>query len=378
VRVVIKKWSRFAYDSMHGAPTPGKSASGRDFHSPEPVRFGIIAVGAKDGECQPSHFGEFMLVQASQPYGRLADLTTDAVPAGERIDYWRDAVLRRTRPELPESGLPFRARLRRIVLAETELIEHASDAVVSGRYAGRTRFDGGDDIALELIRSGSSQLTHNGQHRLKPGDLTLVDYAQPFQTVLTRHRACGVVLSRRQVREVLGADLPALAGHRVPARGLAAVLRAHMTKTLDEAGHMTPQERVIATNAAAEMTLAVLQASRFGVADPEQFGQGLYSAARAVIERGCADPDLSPARIALAVGCSRATLYRLFARRDESVQEVVWQARLERARRMLCSAEGVGVPIGDIAWLNGFIDLPSFSRMFKRRYGKTPREARDG
>jgi AraC-like DNA-binding protein len=313
------------------------------FHSPEPVRFGIIAVGAKDGECQPSHFGEFMLVQASQPYGRLADLTTDAVPAGERIDYWRDAVLRRTRPELPESGLPFRARLRRIVLAETELIEHASDAVVSGRYAGRTRFDGGDDIALELIRSGSSQLTHNGQHRLKPGDLTLVDYAQPFQTVLTRHRACGVVLSRRQVREVLGADLPALAGHRVPARGLAAVLRAHMTKT-----------------------------------DPEQFGQGLYSAARAVIERGCADPDLSPARIALAVGCSRATLYRLFARRDESVQEVVWQARLERARRMLCSAEGVGVPIGDIAWLNGFIDLPSFSRMFKRRYGKTPREARDG
>jgi hypothetical protein len=34
-----------------------------------------------------------MLVQASQLYGRLADLTTDGVPARERIDYWREAVL---------------------------------------------------------------------------------------------------------------------------------------------------------------------------------------------------------------------------------------------------------------------------------------------
>ena len=39
--------------------------------------------------------GDFMLVQASQPYGRLADLSTDGVAARERFDYWRDVVLRR-------------------------------------------------------------------------------------------------------------------------------------------------------------------------------------------------------------------------------------------------------------------------------------------
>ena len=317
-----------------------------------------------------------MLVQASQPYGRLADLSTDGVPARERFDYWRDVVLRRTRPELPERGEPFRARLRRIVLADVELIEHASDAVISGRSAGRTRFDGGDDIAFELIRSGTSQLTHNGEHRLRAGDLRLVDYARPFQTVLTRHRACGVVLSRRRVRDVLGDDLSALAGHRLPVRGLGAVLRAHMTATLDEAPYMTPEWRVIATNAAAEMALAILQAGRLGAADPEQFADGLYHAACAMIDKACADHDLSPERIALAVGCSRATLYRLFARRDESVVAVIWQARLERARRMLCSVDGIGVPIGDVAMLSGFTDTPTFSRMFKRRYGRTPREAR--
>jgi AraC-like DNA-binding protein len=319
-----------------------------------------------------------MLVQASQAYGRLVDLTTDGVPARERIDYWRDVVLRRTRPELPESGRPFQAHLRRIVLNEVELIEHAAGAVVSGRSPGRTRFDGGDDIALELIRYGTSKLTHNGEHKLRSGDLCLVDYARPFKTVLTRHRSSGIVLSRRRVREALGDDLSALAGHRVPARGLAAVLRTHMMATLDEAPHMTAEDRVVATNAAAEMALAILQAGRFGAADPDQFGDGLYQAACAVIDRSCTDPDLSPDRIALTVGCSRATLYRLFARRDQSVAAAVWQARLERARRMLCSAKSIAMTISDVAMLSGFTDMPAFTRMFKRRYGKTPREARLG
>jgi AraC-like DNA-binding protein len=264
------------------------------------------------------------------------------------------------------------------MLAEVELIEHAAGAVVSGRSPGRTRFDGGDDIALELIRFGMSKLTHNGEHKLRSGDLYLVDYARPFRTVLTRHRASGIVLSRRRVREALGDDLSALAGRRVLARGLAAVLRAYMTTTLDEAPYMTAEDRVVATNAAAEMALAILQAGRFGAADPDQFGAGLYQAARAVIDRACADPDLSPDRIALAVGCSRATLYRLFARHDQSVAASVWQARLERALRMLCSAESIAMTIGDVALLCGFTDIPTFTRMFKRRYGMTPREARLG
>lgn len=318
-----------------------------------------------------------MLVQASQAYGRLVDLTTNGAPARERFDYWRDVVLRRTRPEVPERGQPFQAHLRRIVLNEVELIEHAAGAVVSGRSPGRTRFDGGDDVALELLRFGTSKLTHNGEHKLRAGDFCLVDYARPFKTVLTRHRASGVVLSRRKVREALGGDLSALAGHRVPARGLAAVLRAHMMTTLDEAPHMTEQDRVVATNAAAEMALAILQAGRFGAADPDQFGAGLYQAACAVIDRTCAEPDLSPERIALTVGCSRATLYRLFARRGQSVAAAVWQARLERARRMLCSAESIGMTISDVAMMSGFTDIPTFTRMFKRRYGRTPREARE-
>ncbi len=319
---------------------------------------------------------QLKLDPASQPDGRLVDLSTDRAPARERIDYWREEVLRRTRPEVPAAGQGFRARLRRIVLSEVELIEHASDPVISSRSPTRTRFDGGEDIALELIRGGVSNLTHNGQHVLRPGNLWLVDYARPFQTTLSRHRASGVVLSRRRVREVLGEDLSALAGHRIAPRGLAAVLRSHVMSTLDQAPHMTAAERVIATNAAAEMMLAVLQAERFGVIDAERFGDGLYRAAMTAIERMCSDPDLSPERVAIAVGCSRATLYRLFTSREQSVAAEVWRARLDSAWRHLRSTDGIARPVADVARLCGFADVPTFNRMFKRRYGMTPTDAR--
>jgi AraC-like DNA-binding protein len=155
------------------------------------------------------------------------------------------------------------------------------------------------------------------------------------------------------------------------------VLRHHLLTTLDEAPWMSPSERVFAVSVAADMALAVLQAGRLGAADVEQFGDGFYRAARRLIDHRCPDPDLTPERVALILGCSRASLYRMFARRGESVAATIWSTRIERAWRMLTMADGGGLLISDIAMRCGFRELPTFTRMFKRRYGMTPSEARE-
>ncbi len=322
--------------------------------------------------------GPLRLDPASRPVGaRFAELTTDAVPSRQRLAFWRDTVLRRTYPELPGDAVPYRARLRRIVLDDSELIEHMGDAIVSRRAPGRSHFDDGDDIALELMRHcGRDTLDHNGEHALRPGDMHVIDYALPKQARLSQHRACGIVLSRHRVEAVVGRDLSKLAGSFVADRGLGAVLRIQIKATLDEAGRMSADDRVASVKAIEELALAVLQSDRHGGMDADLLGGGLYRAALVVIQRRCSDPDLSPERIAGLLGCSRATLYRLFSRHDESVAGGIWRARIERAWAMLTSVDGAGLLVADVAYRCGFRELPTFTRMFRRRYGMTPSDAR--
>lgn len=111
--------------------------------------------------------------------------------------------------------------------------------------------------------------------------------------------------------------------------------------------------------------------------DGERFVHGFYCAALRLIDRECGDPNVTPEQVAFALGCSRATLYRAFAAHGADVAAALWQARLERARRILGSCEAIGLQISEVAALSGFRDMPSFTRMFKRRYGMTPRDVRD-
>jgi AraC-like DNA-binding protein len=310
--------------------------------------------------------------------GRLVTVSTDGVPPREQLGYWRDVVLNRNRPLVPNDARSFQARLNRIVLREAELVDHASDGVESDRSPRRSQFAGGDDIALELMRAcGGVVMEHNGEHRLRAGDLYVVDYSQPLRSRRTRHRASGIVLSRRRVIEAIGEDPARLAALRLPARGLGALLRVHLQTSIDEAPHMTAPQRVLAVNAAADMALALLQATVQGRFDGERLAGGLHEAAHRLIARRCCDPAFGPEHVADAVGCSRATLYRVFARHGESVAAVIWAARLEGGRRILGSAGGLGRTVSDVALACGFREVTTFTHMFRRRYGMTPGEARE-
>jgi AraC-like DNA-binding protein len=311
--------------------------------------------------------------------GTIVELTTDGIAPSERLSYWRDGVLRRMEPiKALADDRPFRGRLRRIIGRDAELIEHASDAVLAVRTPQRCHADACDDITIDLMLDcTTAQLDHGGERSVRSGDLWIMDYARPIQVVRSRHRAVGLILSRQRVREALGADPSDLIGRRLPARGIGALLQSHMRLTLDEAPHLTPEQRMVAIAAAVDLALAALAAESTHSADAEQHGEGVYHAARALIERDCANPDLTPDSVAMSLGCSRASLYRAFFRRGESVAAIIWATRLDHAWRMLTCMSHLGLLISEIAVRCGFLDQATFNRMFKRRYGLTPREARE-
>ncbi|WAX96506.1 helix-turn-helix transcriptional regulator [Aminobacter sp. NyZ550] len=101
------------------------------------------------------------------------------------------------------------------------------------------------------------------------------------------------------------------------------------------------------------------------------------AAARTIIDQRQCDPELSPRRVAAALACSRSELYRAFSGQAESVAAAIWTARLERARRVLTLSPALDLSIAQIAANCGFLDPSNFNRMFRNRYGMTPREMRE-
>ena len=165
--------------------------------------------------------------------------------------------------------------------------------------------------------------------------------------------------------------------------GLGAVLKSHMLATLREAPLMTAEQRDIAMDAAMRSAPAVFQADQDNAGhgasvreDLNRLVRSFYKVACSLVQRHFSDPTFNAAALARKLGRSRASLYRLFSPHNESVAATIWSVRLESAWRMVTTVEHAHLLFSDISCRCGFVDQSSFNRMFKRRYGLSPREAR--
>jgi AraC-like DNA-binding protein len=94
------------------------------------------------------------------------------------------------------------------------------------------------------------------------------------------------------------------------------------------------------------------------------------------VEARFAEPALSPAHAARALGMSVRKLHMLFEQTGTSFGEFVLRCRLEEARRLLLSPATRQRSVAEIALAAGFGDLSTFYRAFKAAYDRTPGEVR--
>ncbi|WEK48006.1 MAG: AraC family transcriptional regulator [Candidatus Andeanibacterium colombiense] len=96
------------------------------------------------------------------------------------------------------------------------------------------------------------------------------------------------------------------------------------------------------------------------------------------IENDYADPELTPDRVAADCGISKSYLQTLLAGSGTSFVQELNATRLERAADMLADQRAQGLSIGEVAYRSGFLDPGYFARLFRKRFGITPREWRAG
>lgn len=99
-------------------------------------------------------------------------------------------------------------------------------------------------------------------------------------------------------------------------------------------------------------------------------------AIRHVIARHSTEPDFDLARLSARLGIPSRTIQHLLGECGESFSEVLGEARLRRARIMLMDPGFDRMAVSDLAFACGFLNVTSFYRAFRRRYGMTPSEVR--
>jgi AraC-like DNA-binding protein len=99
---------------------------------------------------------------------------------------------------------------------------------------------------------------------------------------------------------------------------------------------------------------------------------------KADIAANLGQPDLSVTTIAAHEGVSPRYVQLLFETEGTTFSEFVLWERLVRAHRMLTDPLYGGRTIAAVAFEAGFGDLSYFNRAFRRRYGASPSEVREG
>jgi AraC-like DNA-binding protein len=294
-------------------------------------------------------------------------------PPHEQFGYWREVICEAFVPLTPSrigDADDFRSRVETRPLAHLVRARLTSQPQRTSHGKGEVARTDGAYLFVNLQTAGTCAVEQGGRHALvRPGQFTVVDTAEPygFQFDLP----WGMV-SYRIPHRLLGGRLDGMRGltaRAIDARGAVGVVAAVMSSLweLDD-GLGAPD---------AELAMV----SALGAVAGERAGAGTDRRAilRAEIERvvdaDLSDPALCVATVSRRVGISPRTLHTVVSAGGETFAAMVRRRRLERAAVLLAGA-GPGLTVTDIAASVGFDGPSSFSRAFRRQFGRSPTDLR--
>ena len=314
-------------------------------------------------------------------------MTTDHVPAADRLAYFRETLLKNDIPTTGygDQGVDFWARVDGGGLGNLSLVSLASRSLWARRGLRRSqdliRRSDGSHYQLVLYLRSSTMLDHNGNRvELSAGDITLIDTSRPYDAF---HESGGsrvlVVNIPRTLLPVASTTADKLVGAQLCGRaGMGALLRDYVlrsAKNLDEfSAADATRVSTILLDLLGGLVSHELELDNVLTDDSKQ--RVLYQQIHGFIQERLADPDLTPGAIAEAHYISVRTLHRLFGSHGHSVGEWIRIRRLDRCRRDLADPLLTYLPVSSIAARWGYHQPAHFTRLFRSYYQVTPGDYR--
>ena len=257
--------------------------------------------------------------------------------------------------------------------APAQRVTHTGAAGSSGRAA--------PSIQLVYARHGAMKTSLEGRHfTVQPGQFVLLDNTRFYEMEMdTAHEAADLMMPQGWLERYLP-DPGALLARPFDGRsGWGAPLGSLLEAMLDNLAEAPLPRSLIAEQVGSLLTLAT------GFPDPDA-SRGSNSRHRGQLAREIlrriesqhADPDLSPERVASECGISKRYLQTLLAGSGTSFIQELNATRLDRASELLTDPRARGLAIAEVGFRTGFLDPGYFARLFRKRFGITPREWRAG
>ncbi|MGS0891294.1 helix-turn-helix domain-containing protein [Burkholderia stagnalis] len=305
--------------------------------------------------------------------------TTTTVPENRRFVSWAAAISTCDYEPPIDAAVPFDAefcamRFGPFVLTWRRwLREDQAVSYRTVRSRRKIRADGIDHFHLMLqLKGGSAGQFGRSSVQTRAGGLYLFDMGEPFDCVTTAGETIGLLIRRVMFQSL---DLNPHGAVFDPA--MKAILIDHLRALCGNMGALQASDIPYVTRA----TSNLLRAGLTGLGSMQhravsEVDLALTDRVLQFVKLNILQAHLSPEFISKAIGISRAKLYQLF-QGSGGIMRWIQRQRLERAYEVLTDPDWPHERIASIAWRHGFADEKYFSRIFRARFGCTPREARE-
>jgi AraC-like DNA-binding protein len=311
----------------------------------------------------------------------LETFSTAGMDPRRKFEFWNETACASFTPisSDPIDLRSFTGRLARTRVGELSVAEVFSDAQFvrhSRSHVARSRLS---MFFIHMQLDGRSVNRQDGREaHLGPGDFTLADTNRPYEIEFDGpNRMLVVGIPDGLIRRQIACPESVVAIPMSGSKGISALLSEFLK------GFWRQCSEEIDASIVPRMTNAALDlvASAYTVLPQAHSDRSALSNAHRIrivnyIEAHLGDPDLTPMRVAAACKMTPRYLHHLFSHESETVARYILRRRLEECSRALTIPSQRGRTMTAIAFDYGFNSPTHFGRVFRARYGVTPREFR--
>lgn len=230
-----------------------------------------------------------------------------------------------------------------------------------------------------LLTSGMYKLEQGGREVfLEEGDMALYD-ATEWHRITMPEAASKILITipRHLLNERIN-SVANLTAKKISAKlGIGAVTSSFIQTTVNQLNYIDKSSFLDMAEPVLDiltLSLNQLNPSSFQLSGTQS--STLFHVKR-YIQKHCDNSELTPEIISQAVGLSVRYINTLFNAEDTSLMRYVTQQRLYLVHRHLSSKSYLHRSITELAMQFGFNNMAHFSRVFKTKYGVSPRQFRE-